>query len=213
MPWFGEWVKHHATVFGLHAEADVMTLLSWEPLFVAAGYTSGDLHAATDWLAVNAPPKFRTEHLGAIQSRIRDTRAVAYRAEMNAGGEDRGTCTLCGGTGRVVVPHVAGVRDGQWVPIDAARGGASYYTMAVLCRCALGAWVLAHNEEHLRERVPGKRLVTLGEYEQRNPRWRVQREQRRREQRERAALGRPPAPDLAAVVARLRAWYGLEEGA
>jgi hypothetical protein len=99
------------------------------------------------------------------------------------------------------------------VPIDAARGGASYYTMAVLCRCALGQWVFEHNQEHLRERVPGKRVLTLGEYERRNPRWRVQLEQRRRERRERAALGRPPSPEMAAVVARLRAWYGLGEGA
>lgn len=216
--WYAEWVTRHATLFGMGSDADVKTLLSWEDVFTAAEYTVAELKAATDWLAAN-PAAFGSvearyagkaaAHLEAIQARIRETRAVVYRAE-SVTETDYGRCVLCGGTGRVIVPHVRGVKAGQWVPIAAARGGASYYTMAVLCSCVRGEWVRSRNAQHVAEKLDPKGLsvLTLARYEQMNPNWQVQMEQRKREQLAAAAL-RPASPEFAAVVDRLRKQYGL----
>lgn len=179
--WYDAWAARHARAFGMAQEADLATILSWEASFMAAGYTADELADATDYILAHTEAAFAESdlkffgklvaHLGAIRRRITDRRAVVYRREADAHEHDRGTCTLCGGAGRVVVPHPSAVRDGDWVPVKVARAAPSWYTLAVFCRCPLGRWVM----DRLAKSVPeGKRFLTLDEYERRNPRWRVQ---------------------------------------
>ncbi len=212
MSWFTEWARHHATVFGILDEAGLAMLASWEPLFLAAGYLGPELHLATDWLAVNAPPRFRTDHLPALRQRLLDRRAVAYAAAQDAREDDRGTCVRCGGNGREVVPHPAGAVGGEWRPLRAFEGGRPlYYTLAVFCPCPLGRWALERTRKHAADKLEARRLrtLTLEEYQAANPRWQQQLWQRDREQRAEAALGPPPLPRWAAVVGRIRERFGL----
>lgn len=210
MSWFDDWATRHATIFGLDAER-MKTVLSWEPLFMAAGYTMAELNGTTDWLAMNAPPKFWPEHLPAITGRIRDLRAVEYRTEVDPLA-DRGTCTTCGGTGRVVVPHVAGIVEGRWVPIAAVAGRPQRYTMAVWCRCALGKWVEARSGRALENMATREmRPMGLDEYEGTNPRWRVQMADHERELQERSKLAGPMSREWTELVERLRRRYISEE--
>lgn len=179
--WFNVWCLRHANVFGIANANGLAMIASWEDLFAAAGYSAADLNDATDWLATHAPPKFLNEHLGAITNRIRDRKAVDGRRE-SLEVHDRGSCTTCGGTGHVTVPHPGGVVDGEWVPQRFARGGATYYTVAVYCRCALGRWFEGRHDND-------EKTWNLDRYEPRNPRWRVHMESRRSERNARASLG------------------------
>lgn len=160
--WFDAWVGHHSTVFGMDREQDLATFLSWRELFVAAGYTAAELTEATDWVAVNVPLKYRSEHLAALQERIRTRRAEALakdrRAEISWP-----DCHLCGGCAFVSVPVLSQVADGRWH---------GYATCAVFCACPRGQ----RERERFEGRCQGKRKIplALAEYEPRNPAWREQ---------------------------------------
>jgi hypothetical protein len=186
-------------------------LLAWENALSA---TAEELDGATAWLAAN-PQAFGHSraayggkmllHLDVLQGRLREQRALVYAAPGGAD-DPRGTCTLCGGAGRVVVPSPAGVSGGEWLPTKTTRGGPTYYTCAVLCRCPVGAW--------LGGRMGDRDMLSLADYERANPRWRVQLAKRARQQAEAARLmpDGPRAEQLRAVTQRLREQFGLEGG-
>jgi hypothetical protein len=206
--WFVQWVRKHASVFGLNDAKELKTLLSWLELFLAAGYSRDDLDAATTWMASRldllAGDKTRFlgkmgQHLALIQGFIRQQRSVAYRdaEERNRDGE-LGTCVRCSGAGALVVPHLQGVRKGEWVPISTATGHPYFYTMAILCPCPLGRW----RGENVAD--PERRPMTLAAYEAHNPRWMVQMERRREELNRQAALAAPHGDErLTALLKRL----------
>ena len=208
LSWFEAWAENYATVFGLRDAGDLAGLLAWEPVLAA---TAVELRDATAWLVANPRALGTSEgryagklalHLAALQARLRDCRAVRYQRTVDARErDDRGTCTLCGGSGRVVVPHRAGVQGDNWVPLTVARGGPSYYTEAVLCSCALGNWFGSRMEA---EKRPGPFV----EYEAINPAWRVQMAARLVQQAAAAALTEP-LPSLRAVVGRLADQYRI----
>ena len=190
---FSEWVSHHATVFGLTAESDTRTLSAWLPVFSTGGHTVEDLFAVTDYLAAHPEALNREErfsgklacHLAAILDRLKEIRAIVYQKDVKAHEHERGTCTLCSGSGYVIVPHPKAVHDGQWVPVKTARAGPSWYTAAVLCTCALGRWV----GEHVKEE---KRPMSLEYYTQAiNPYWREHMAQRQASHLARAQLQEP----------------------
>lgn len=205
-PWFVTWAEKHALTFAMNDDAFLQTLLSWEDLFAAAGYSREDLASATTALATSGVQLQRWDHLAAITKHVRERKAVERR---DAPPDDpRGKCATCEGTGFVVVPHPEGVVEGEWVPQKVARGGATYYTVAVHCHCPLGRWF------HGRRTGAGSKYQgtwTLAAYEEKNPRWRVQIEARRQESLERSRLSsRKPGP-LDEVIARLKRQYGLED--
>jgi hypothetical protein len=175
---FEQWAQRHAEIFGMTSEAELKSILAWRDLFDAAGYRSDELEAATRYLALRpaelaaGDERFGGKmlmHLAAVQRRIIDCRALIYRADVAEIEQTRGTCTLCSGSGRVIVPHRLAIEFGEWMPIKVARGGlgATYY-QAVLCTCPLGRWVGAHitKDEH--------RPSRLEDYEKENPAWRWQ---------------------------------------
>ncbi len=177
LTWFEAWAVHHGTVFGL-SESETPTLLSWEG---ALGATAEELYSATAALATN-PRQFGesearfagklTLHLTLLVSQIREQRSAAVSQQADPR-DTLGTCTLCSSSGWVIVPHPNGLADGEWVPQRKARGGASYYTVAVLCSCALGRWMGQHRKSA---------GLTLQQYDRLNPRWPIQVARREREE-------------------------------
>src|SRR5262245_29382269 len=127
--WFNEWVNRHVLLFGMDRDQDLATFLSWRELFIRAGYTFAELCEASDWLATHAPPQYRSEHLAALQERIRAARAE-HRAREDAALVSYPDCPDCLGTGWVSVPDLRQVQDGTWH---------GYQTAAVLCRCGWGS--------------------------------------------------------------------------
>lgn len=192
---FEGWAKRHALIFGF-AERDALMMASWRELFAAAGYTYDELSEATRHLALHVLPRFPNEHLAAIQTRIRESRAVDRRCED----ADRPTCVRCGGTGMLSVPHLAGVVGDEWRPLRVVA--ATYYTRAVRCSCERGRF----------GRFTSPRqgdLMGLDEYEQRNPHWRVQLARRTAELLAEPCHGDAP---LAAALDRLRRRLCREPG-
>lgn len=180
-----EWVSHHRRLFALHPESTAM-LAEWAGLFELAGWTPSELRAASDWLAMHAPPKKPSEHLQALQDCVRGKRFEAVRRLEQD--DPRGTCRDCGGSGRVIVPHLR----------CAVAQPVSWYTLAVACSCALGDWYLRHGG-----------YLSLGDYERVVPDWReriAEHERWQEEQRRVSAntrvfdgvLGRIKARQLAA---------------
>ena len=192
---YAKWTNYHATVFAVRKREDLETLQSWRRVFNAARYTYIELCEATDWLAANDPPRFLQDHLRALHDCIGRGRAVDYR-RADVEPDTNGTCTDCGGTGRVVVPHPRGISNGEWVAIKVARGGQSFYTAAVLCSCKLGRWYGQRGN-------PDMPMMTLEEYEKINPNWVEQREARWRLQVTEASLEGPLDARLQAAIDRL----------
>lgn len=191
--WFSSWVTRHASVFGVNDDADLATLMAWEPVFAAARATPLEMAAATDWLARNSstfgsvPERYAGKmigHLSAIQRALREVRSVS-RGEVEKRdrqqAERLGTCSLCGSTGMVRVPQPKHCINGEWRPVKIARGGGPvYYHAAVLCSCALGRWIGQRQHDG-----GGKLQMTLEQFEQHYcPDWRRQMEDRAREQAE-----------------------------
>lgn len=146
---YDDWMLRHQTIFGFSFDNDVAMLLSWVEIFRLAGFAPVELDEATTWLALGNMPSKREQHLRAIQDRVREQRSRALT--RRSAEDERGTCTLCGGTGRVIVPLPHPLR---WM------------TQAVLCRCSLGRWFGD-------QQGSAKTLQrTLGDYEREFPDWR-----------------------------------------
>jgi len=191
---YAVWVARHCRVFGFGQE-EMKTVLAWKERFMAAGYTADDLTGATDYLithpeCLNIDLRYQgkmTVHLSAIQARIHDARAVVNQRAFP--GEDRGQCTRCQGGGLVIVPHLGGIVDGEWERQKIARGGPSYYRMAVVCNCALGNWMAKEGKtEHRRRDGTVIRMMALNDYARVNPRWEIQMAGRLARQSELAAI-------------------------
>jgi hypothetical protein len=75
MQGFPAWAQRHCTVFGLFESRQMEMVASWQAVFDACGWTADELHAATTWLASHSPPRFPSEHLAALQHRLREARS------------------------------------------------------------------------------------------------------------------------------------------
>ncbi len=149
------WAQHHIRLFGLQAiKGATDTLMEWADLFARLEYTPAEMREASEFIALD-PPRYYTEQLGALQARVRDQRirAIAHR---NTTHWDRGTCEMCGNTGRVIVP-------GEGLPTPRDNIMPAGAMLAVLCRCAIG--------ESMKS-TKGKPQLTLVAYEARYPNWR-----------------------------------------
>ncbi len=176
---FNEWAKHHATIFGLVTEQEVQMLMSWRSMFEADGVTVQDLFAVSNWLASHKPPTFRTQHLNAIQERLKSWRIERMltdkAAEIEAAETDRGVCLTCNNSGLAIVPHPESIHAGQWV--------GHCYSFAVICNCIRGRSVLAidmlrqseADEKAAEKRLKAKKVtrITIEEYERSYPDWRI----------------------------------------
>jgi hypothetical protein len=148
------WAIRHGRLFGLSGDGTIDLILEWGELFRLSGYSAGELHEATTWLATNGQRGlFPADQMQAVRDRVRahreDERPKAPPPE-----HERGNCTLCGSTGRVIVPDARCLT--RWPDVI---GG----TTAVLCRCPLGLWFQSQNK---------RGQLALGEYEREVPHWR-----------------------------------------
>lgn len=155
-----EWGKFHGVLFGLVTDSDAKMLAEWAALFAAEGYAPDELQAASRWLALNDPPRFRTDHLLRLQDRLRQLRRQACAPPPVE--DTRGTCTTCRGVGRVIVPLLLGIptAGGSLVPDDGQRR-----TAAVTCSCGLGRWFSQQGCEPA--------MMTLDQYQAIVPDWRT----------------------------------------
>lgn len=148
-----EWTKLHGNLFGLVDSRDGEMLATWAALFAGLGHGPAELAEASQWLAANNAPSFRTDHLKALQGRLRAVRE-AREAEARTEAPDASSCRLCHGCGRVSVPCP-----------DAFKAG-KFGTFSVLCRCPLGLWVWRNQQEHFpRHKPPRQPQMTLLQYE------------------------------------------------
>lgn len=173
MTTYHEWAAYHAQMFGLLSEPEVAMVHAWLEPFTSVGYTVEELRAASDWMAINGPPKFRSEHLSGLTNRIRDRRmldaAERTRKAMLVDPNDLGVCVNCFDVGIVTVPHFSVVRDGIWIQ--------PFYTLGVLCGCNRGRKLQADRrvieeskqakDHHYRQRLG----MTLEQYERKVPDW------------------------------------------
>lgn len=189
-----EWAVHHSRVFSLLSSDELLMVYEWTQLFHGVGFSPEEMAQATDWLALNAPPKYRTEHLAALQSRVRTARAEKQRREQPA--QPVQGCELCDESGRVIVPSRVALCQGQ-------VGG----TEAVFCGCRLGMWFREQARDYLRERQRPGEPTTLVAYEQDVPDWpEVFERWKKIGEAERVAQGRAGDLDraLGAIVAKLK---------
>lgn len=122
-----DWAEHHAVLFGLRSDDDTAMLVEWSNLFRVAGWLPEQAWSATDWLALNNPPRYRSDHLALLVQRMKQQRQQHSAAPPDED-ERFGHCMECRGCGRVSVPNPKAVAQGGWS------------TMAVACSCALGRW-------------------------------------------------------------------------
>lgn len=206
--WYAAWAEHHCTVFGMTTEADLKTVLSWEPILCVAG-DQESLADATEWLATNLSVlnEYRfigrlPGHLASVQRALREVMAVTPPASLDD--EKFGVCAICNSTGRVLVPRLESVRNGEWRPIASRVGRPTYQSYLVACSCKLGTWWAGN-----RTPITGKSYLTLDDYTARNPRWRIQVERRAEEARQQSKLAGPV--EWQKAVDSLVAKFSIEE--
>jgi hypothetical protein len=194
--WFSEWCSQYSDTFGLTTDADMRMLASWRKFFELAGYTAQELTDAMAHLASTEAPRYRSDHLPAIQLFIRDQRRrqrereiIDSETEWNTG---QRVHDICQGTGRVIVPHLCCVVRGQFVE--------PYSQMAVMCTCKIGERLRLSS---LDANKYSRRIMDLLGYEKLNPFWPEQMEKddlRRRAKRE--SQDTANEADIAAKVLR-----------
>lgn len=157
------------------AEADMVA--HWAALLANEGFAADELAAASEWLVVHDPPKWRDKHCDRLKERVLSQRVLSRSVGPRP--DDPGTCCLCGGSGMVSVPGCAGLVTRSGATLDGAE---PWSLFAVLCRCALGRWLRPRQGDE-------NRRLTLDDYEKLNPDWRQQLERRGRLLRQRGEVG------------------------
>lgn len=162
---YESWVEDYASTFGF-PESDLPILVKWSEHFEAAGYTADELIAATRVIALDpAPPKFRADHLGAINQHVRAGRQTRIRRVVPDESEV-GECVDCGDTGTVCdMPHPRFVTAGQW---DGT-------TCAVTCHCFAGRRIRQAWESLTAQQQSDRKPPSIGwdEYGHKVPNWRA----------------------------------------
>ena len=143
--WYANWVRHHATTFGLHGPEAVAAFAAWWPAFNAMGADHRELTASTYAVLNGGPAPMRlADHYQALRTAlgiVRDKARVDAGKARHAGNDnDRGQCDDgCGESGYVVVPHPKHCSAEGWRPSHHnAAGNPVYVTAAVTCRCDRG---------------------------------------------------------------------------
>lgn len=168
---YNAWTQHHSRVLGIADPINELTFQAWRKFFEVLDCGADDLEAASNHLGASGSSARPAEQLASITRFLRDRISIEYKREAEQHEQERGDCVKCRGIGRVIVPHVAGLKDGEWRPVQKARSASTYYTMAVLCDCALGRWM---RQKYDAEKCP----MFIETYSLQNPRWPQQLRQR-----------------------------------
>lgn len=155
---YADWVSYHSRLFGLLSPDELAMVSEWARHFAQGGFAPDEMAEASQDIARTAPPRFRSEHLPALQRTLDRLRQRCDSSEPPQGPR----CDLCGDCGRVSVPNPKSLRGGPWT------------TVAVTCHCPLGRWwhaQLSSRRAPSPDR-PAPRPTSLEEYEQIVPDWR-----------------------------------------
>lgn len=158
---YEDWEDFHVRVFGITSEPMREMVSDISGIFMREGFTPKELFAASDFLAINCPPKFPGDHLSGLSEFLRNARRKAHVATPSAHVESH--CTLCAGGGVTAVPMLAGMvtAGGFQIPNDGA-----WRTVAVLCHCHVGRRLALNSRQN--EKV----MRTLEDYAREVPDWR-----------------------------------------
>lgn len=178
-----DWAAYHGTLFRWDAADDFAMVNMWRPILARKNITESELRKASEHLAVS-PPKWRADHLHGILEYIQAERsrklALDQQSDRQAA-EANYSCEGCKGDGLLYdMPRPDNIRDGKWV---------GDVTCVVACWCARGKKKEARSEQIVENYREAKKHTTgpwyhFERYEQRNPNWRQQKEQRVIEKRE-----------------------------
>jgi hypothetical protein len=173
--WYANWVRHHATTFGLHAPEAVAAFAAWWPAFNAMGADHRELTASTYAVLNGGPAPMRlADHYQALRTALGTVRDAA-RAKADAVTHyDRGECADgCGDSGYVTVPHPRYCSAEGWRPHHHAAGRPVYATAAVTCRCDRGRRIHAQQQSAVLNDPKARTTMSLSDYEDRvNSNWR-----------------------------------------
>lgn len=147
-----DWIQFHSTFYGWDQERELKMLLAWSTYFAGEGYGPEELLAASKDLTGVKIFK-REETIYELEKALR-IRRDNYRRTVKPEVAD---CSMCRGTGLVLVPFLAHVKDGIWT---------SKIKCWVSCIClnSLPFKTTASGEGK-------KSVMTLEIYELRNPNW------------------------------------------
>ena len=147
-----DWIQFHSTFYGWDGERELKMLLAWSTYFAGEGYGPEELLAASKDLTGVKIFK-REETIYELEKALR-IRRDNYRRTVKPEVAD---CSMCRGTGLVLVPFLAHVKDGIWT---------SKIKSWVSCICinSLPFKTTASGEGK-------KSVMTLEIYELRNPNW------------------------------------------
>jgi hypothetical protein len=165
---FVDWADDYCRVFGLGSDAEMRSVLALERVFELAGFTAAELKAATEWLSVHSPKLPLTDHRVAIRDCVLQLRAKRNQQLIDQAERSGQTCSLCGGSGFVTVPHLRSLTDGVW------DGGGTFgrrYTQAVSCTCGIGERKRESTTTELKDGRKPPTILGLSNYERTNPHW------------------------------------------
>jgi len=147
-----DWIQFHSTFYGWDQERELKMLLAWSTYFAGEGYGPEELLAASKDLTGVKIFK-REETIYELEKALR-IRRDNYRRTVKPEVAD---CSMCRGTGLVLVPFLSHVKDGIWT---------SKIKSWVSCICinSLPFKTTASGEGK-------KSVMTLELYELRNPNW------------------------------------------
>jgi len=147
-----DWIQFHSTFYGWDQERELKMLLAWSTYFASEGYGPEELLAASkDLTGVKIFKREETIH--ELEKALR-IRRENYRRTVKP---EMADCSMCRGTGLVLVPFLKHVKNGIWT---------SKAKSWVICICI--------NSLPYKSTASGdgkKSGMTLEIYELRNPDW------------------------------------------
>lgn len=186
---YKSWMSDFASWFGMTSDHDLATILRWKPL--VSQFRAEWVSEATKSLLESNETLWKGRLLNGLLVRLKRIRARAESIDKDVAFGESYQCELCGGSGRVIVPHLRCVSGKQWKGLALTRSGTEvHYRMAVACRCNLGQYFATSSE-----------IMTISQYEEHNPYWDIQIAERNAELQLIASLSRdysqsPTAFDL-----------------
>lgn len=154
---WADWVEYHSSFFGWREDRDRKMLMTWAKYFDDECYGPEELMEATRRIPKNDPkaaPFKREDHIHHLIEAVRSKREslrVIKRSEQVF------NCKHCEGSGLVRVPRLKDVVNYSW---------RSKYACYVSCACVCGVMFQSPKND--------KPMMTLREYESKNPEWKNQ---------------------------------------
>ena len=147
-----DWIQFHSTFYGWDGERELKMLLAWSVYFASEGYGPEELLAASkDLTGVKIFKREETIH--ELEKALRIRRENYRRTTKH----EMADCSMCRGTGLVLVPFLSHVKNGIW-------SSKSKCWVSCICINSLPFKTSASGEGK-------KSVMTLEIYELRNPDW------------------------------------------